>query len=61
MKYLEIRFGDIIFVLIDVVIFKFIVIGVELGLLHDLISVAMFLENLGTLNSRVDVFMRCVN
>lgn len=61
MKYLEIRFGDIIFVLIDVVIFKFIVIRVELGLLHDLISVAMFLENLGTLNSRVDVFMRCVN
>jgi hypothetical protein len=61
MKYLEIRFDDIIFVLIDVVIFKFIVIGVELGLLHDLISVAMFLENLGTLNSRVDVFMRCVN
>jgi hypothetical protein len=60
MKYLEIRFDDIIFVLIDVVIFKFIVIGVELGLLHDLISVAMFLENLGTLNSRVDVFMRCV-
>jgi hypothetical protein len=48
-------------VLIDVVIFKFIVIGVELGLLHDLISVAMFLENLGTLNPRVDVFMRCVN
>lgn len=61
MKYLEIRFDDIIFVLIDVVIFKFIVIGVELGLLHDLISVAMFLENLGTLNPRVDVFMRCVN
>jgi hypothetical protein len=61
MKYLEIRFDDIIFVLIDVVIFKFIVIGVELGLLHDLISVAMFLENLGTLNSRVDVYMRCVN
>jgi len=54
MKYLEIRFGD-------VVIFKFIVIGVEMGLLHDLISVAMFLENLGTLNPRVDVLIRCVN
>lgn len=35
MKYLEIGFGDISFVLIDVVIVKFIVIGVELGLLHD--------------------------